>query len=191
MRSHLFAAPVALGLIAALAPAADPTPMSDVILARSALTAIDADPALRGVNLIVSVVDRSAVIGGPVASAEIGKRAETVVRGVTGIAEVKNHCFVQEKPDPLLKAVADRLAASPRPLLAELPGVVLPPRPAAISEATQRPNDAGFAVLTPPAPTLPVAGPVETVVVASRPPILDAQPGGFLGTPGSSGRQCQ
>src|SRR4051812_14780184 len=100
MRPHLFAA-AAVGLIAALAPAADPTRMSDVILARSALTAIDADPQLREVNLIVSVVDRVAVVGGPVASAEVGKRAETVVRGVSGIADVQNRCFVQEKPDPL------------------------------------------------------------------------------------------
>ena len=176
MRLHIFTAPLAVGLCAALvavAPAADF--VSDVVLARSALAAIDADPQLREVNLIVSVVDRVAVIGGPVSSADVSKRAETVVRGVSGIADVKNRCFVQDKPDPLLRAVADRLGVSRPPLLAELPGVVSPPRPATTSEA--RPPDNAYAALTPPAP-------VGTEVVVRRPANLSVEPaGGFLGVP--------
>lgn len=191
MRPHLLLAPALLTFASAAAPAAPPA-MTDVVLARSALAAIDADPALREVNLIVSIVDRAAVIGGPVPSVDIGKRAEAVVRGIAGITDVKNRCFVQDKPDPLLKAVADRIAAGPRPLTAELPPVASPVRPAATSDAAPRPADTGFAVLTPPAPVLPVAAPVvqaETVVVASRPPTLSAAPAtdaGFLGAPGSS-----
>lgn len=189
MRPHLLIAPALLTF--ASAALAAPPAMTDVVLARSALAAIDTDPALREVNLIVSVVDRVAVIGGPVGSVELGKRAEAVVRAIPGIADVKNRCFVQDKPDPLMKAVADRIATGPRPLVAELPPVVSPLRPAVTSEATPRRTDTAFAALTPPAPVLPVAAPVvpaETVVVASRPPVLSAAPtdGGFLGAPGSS-----
>jgi hypothetical protein len=188
MRPLLMIASFALTFSPALA-VATPPPMTDVVLARSALAAIDADAGVRGVNLIVSVVDRVAVIGGPVPSAEVGKRAEAVVRSISGITEVRNNCFVQEKPDPLVKAVADRLAAGPLPLVAELPAVVPQSRPAATTEAPARPTDAGFAALTAPPPVLPLAAPVaaaDKVVVASRPPILSTDPtDGFLGTPGS------
>ena len=191
MRLPLLLAPLALTLASAVAVASPPS-MTDVTLARSALAAIDADDRLRDINLVVSVVDRVAVIGGPVSSGEVGKRAEAVVRGIAGITDVKNRCFVQEKPDPLVKAVADRIAAGPRPMVAELPGVVTPQRPAATSEAAPRPGDTAFAALAPPPPVLPVAGPVEPaeqVVVVSRPPSPSpsAEPdAGFLGAPGSS-----
>ena len=83
--------------------------ISDVALARSVLAAIDADPVLKDVNLIVSIVDRAAVIGGPVVSEDVKKRVEQVVRGVAGVESVKNVCFVQTEPDPLLRAIAQRL----------------------------------------------------------------------------------
>ena len=115
---------------APVAPAAPakPVAVSDVALARAVLTAIDADPVLKDINLIVSVVDRSVVIGGPVATEEIKKRAETVVRGVNGIESVKNVCFVQPDPDPLLRAVTERMKPGAKPTgVAALPGVALPP----------------------------------------------------------------
>ncbi|QJW93419.1 BON domain-containing protein [Frigoriglobus tundricola] len=106
---------------------ANPIAMSDVALARSALAAIDADPDLKKVNLIVSIVDRGAVIGGPVATEQIRRRAEEVVRGVPGIKSVKNTCFVQAEPDPLLRAVANRMRPDTKPTdAATLPGVALP-----------------------------------------------------------------
>ena len=111
-----------------VAPPAKPVAISDVALARAVLAAIDADPVLKDVNLIVSVVDRSAVIGGPVGTEEIKKRAETVVRAVNGVESVKNVCFVQADPDPLLRAVTERLKPGAKPTgVAALPGVALPP----------------------------------------------------------------
>ena len=107
---------------------AKPVAISDVALARAVLAAIDADPVLKDVNLVVSVVDRGAVIGGPVGTEEIKKRAETVVRAVTGVASVKNVCFVQPDPDPLLRAVTERLKPGAKPTgVAALPGVAIPP----------------------------------------------------------------
>jgi hypothetical protein len=89
---------------------------------------MDADPVLKDVNIIVSVVDRSAVIGGPVSSEDVKKRVEEVVRSVRGIESVKNTCFVQADPDPLLRAVIERLRPGPKPTdLSTLPGVALAP----------------------------------------------------------------
>jgi hypothetical protein len=134
-----FAASLALAIwlawptppVGAADPAAGANPpkaptLSDVILARAALTALDAEPELRGVNLVVSVVDRVAVIGGPVATARQAQRAEEVLRAVPGIDSVKNTCFVTPVPDPLLKAVADRLGTTlpERPVMTDLPGVL-------------------------------------------------------------------
>ncbi|HSQ57380.1 MAG TPA: BON domain-containing protein, partial [Gemmata sp.] len=140
---------VAGGVVSAAigtAIAADPLPPSgtpttpsaavkDVALARSALAAIDAATDLKGVNLVVSVVDGIAVIGGPVASEKQSRRAEEVVRGVTGIVDVRNSCFVAAGPDPLLRSVAQRMGSTlpPRPTLYQVPGVLTnhltPPAP--------------------------------------------------------------
>src|SRR5262245_32998796 len=115
--------PVSGGVTAPASPASPAT--GDVVLARSALAALDADPDLKGVNLVVSVVDRVAVIGGPVATAKQAKRAEEIVRGVPGIADVRNTCFVSAGPDPLLRSIAERVSSlPPRPMMYELPGVL-------------------------------------------------------------------
>lgn len=180
------------GLFAfSIAPAADPGAMrapaiSDAVLARSALAALDADPLLRDVNLLVSVVDRVAVVGGPVAAPDLGKRAESIVRRVPGIVDVKNRCFVQDVPDPLLRAMSDRYpAASRRVQATDLPGVVASPKtgveeefaptlgenslaavePAEQSVVARRPMNPGASVLLPPV-GLP----------GVRPPIAPAAP---------------
>jgi hypothetical protein len=124
------AAPVPASVAPAPAPptAAKVTAISDVALARSVLAAFDADPVLKDVNLVVSVVDRSAVVGGPVGSEDVKKRVEAVVRGVTGVESVKNLCFVQAEPDLLMRAVAERLKPSAKSTApASLPGVALAP----------------------------------------------------------------
>lgn len=143
--------------LAGVAPAGDPIPapaaapgVSDVLLARSALAAIDADPELRGATLLVSVSDRVAVVGGSVANARQSKRAEEIVRAVPGIAEVRNTCFVSAGPDPLLRSVAEKLASSlpPRPVMFDLPGVLtgvvaaMPPTPVAGARVTSPPATA-------------------------------------------------
>jgi hypothetical protein len=102
--------------------------VSDVVLAQAALAAIDGDADLKGVNVLVSVVDRMAVIGGPVASNRQSQRVEQLVRAVPGIVDVRNTCFVALGPDPLLRSVAEKLGSSlpPRPTFVELPGVLTP-----------------------------------------------------------------
>jgi hypothetical protein len=151
------------GFLAISAPAADPSAapaVSDVVLARTALSAIDADPMVRDVNVLVSVVDRVAVVGGPVPSQEHGRRAESIIRRVPGIVEVKNRCFVQEPPDPLLRAMSARLPASPRRLLAsELPGVAASPRTGLVEEYSPALGENRLAAV----------GPTERSVVARRP----------------------
>jgi hypothetical protein len=109
------------------AHSADPSSLalSDVALARKALAAVDADPQLREANLVVSVVDRVAVLGGPVPNADASRRAESLVGQIPGIAAVKNRCFVQVEPGSLLRAIAEPLPPFPRrPFLTDLPGVL-------------------------------------------------------------------
>jgi hypothetical protein len=111
-----------------VAPAPRPVAIAEITLARTVLATLDADPVLKDVNLIVSVVDRSAVIGGPVTSEDVKKRAEAVVRGVPGIESVKNVCFVQTDADPLLRAMAERLKPGAQSdTTPPLPGVALAP----------------------------------------------------------------
>lgn len=103
--------------------------ISDVMLARAALAALDQVEELRGVHLVVSVVDGLAVIGGPVPSVRHSQRAEEVVRAVPGIRDVRNTCFVSSGPDPLLRAVADKNWREQRPAKADIPGVWGQPGP--------------------------------------------------------------
>lgn len=109
------------------------TALNDAKLTRSALSALDSDPKLRDIPLVVSVVDRQAVLGGVVPTVELSQRAEVIVRRATGV-EVKNRCLVQPRPDPLIQAVADRITPSsiPEPSK-DLPGIVIPPRMNSIS----------------------------------------------------------
>ncbi|HEX4612852.1 MAG TPA: BON domain-containing protein [Urbifossiella sp.] len=132
--------------------------VADVALARAALSVLDADQYLRDYNLVVSVVDRVAVVGGPVASAELKARAEDLVRRVPGVRAVRNGCFVQAGDEPLLRA----MAAASRPLPV-LPPVVIPVRPTAASAA---PSDELVAAAPRPEPA-PATG--ERSVVTRRP----------------------
>lgn len=154
------------------APVAKPVALADVSLARSVLEALDADPVLRDVRILVSVVDRGAVIGGPVISAEIKKRAEEVVRGVPGIESVKNTCFVEADPDPLLRAVAGQMKPGNKPTGAALPGVAVPPAAA----------DGFIPKMAPQPPTDLVAVAPHKTVVAQHPNVLGA-PVNVLGAP--------
>lgn len=137
--------------------AADGASTNDVALARAALAALDADPALKDFNLVVSVVDRVAVVGGPVGTTAQKDRAAELVRGVPGVRDVRNGCFVQAGSEPLLRS---NLSAS-RPLPV-LPPVVIPLRPSATTDAAP---PAGDLVAGPPAE--PLTG--ERSVVTRRP----------------------
>jgi hypothetical protein len=147
--------------------------VSNTALSRSVRLAIDADPELRGVNLVVSVVDGVAVIGGPVSSPSVAKRVEWVVRRVPDIKDVKNGCFVISGPDPLMTALAEKMGTAPptRPAMPELPGVLTGSQPPALS--------------FPPLPnaqnsSLVATAPNPNTVVAQKPSI---PAGGVLGAP--------
>jgi hypothetical protein len=165
-----------LGGLSAAGRSAEPAPpasaapgLSDVVLARAALSALDGEAELRGVNLVVSVVNGVAVIGGPVPSAAIAKRAERVVRAVEGMKEVRNACFVSTGPDPLLKAVADKSGSSlpPRPIPGELPGVLTSPAP-----VSPFPSNAAVAVRD-----------SSSTVVARKPALVNGDTINVLGAP--------
>lgn len=132
--------------------AADAAPIDDVALARAALAELDADPGLKDCNLVVSVVDRVAVVGGPVATTAQKDRAAELVRRVPGMREVRNGCFVQAGTEPLLRS--NLSAKRPPP---ELPPVVISLRPSATAEVAPPPAD------------LVAAAPVERSVVTRRP----------------------
>jgi hypothetical protein len=126
--TRLRAAAVALLLgVAALSVAAGPTATdADAHLAVRAKSALAADPQLAGLTLLVSVVDRIAVVGGPVPDAQYPARIEAVLRKLPGLADVKVSCWVPAGGvDPLTKMVGDRLKGD------SLPSVVVAPRPAA------------------------------------------------------------
>jgi len=158
-------------------PPAAPQPAvpADVLLARSVLSAIDDDPLLKNVSIIVSVVDRSAVIGGPVPSEEVKKRAEVVVRSVRGIESVKNTCFVQADSDAILHALAERLKLDAKVAdSTALPGVALAPT---------APD--GFLpplAALPPSDLLTAAKPTNTVV-AQKPALPVGPAVAILGAP--------
>lgn len=161
------------------APAADPAArtaspaISDVVLARSALSAIDADPALRDANLLVSVVDRVAVIGGPVPTLDHGKRAEAIVRRVNGIVEVKNRCFVQDVPDPLLRAMSARPAATKS---TELPGVVPSPKTGLVEEFSPALGSNSLAAVEPSEKSVVARRPANPGDSVLLPPVGNSRP---------------
>ena len=138
---------VSHGRTAAADPTADIAEMADVHLARAALAVLDADPTLRDFNLVVSVVDRVAVVGGPVATVELKDRAAELVRRVPGMRAVRNGCFVQTSPEPLLRS--NLSARRPLPVL---PPVVLPLRPGTTADAAPQPTGDLVAAAPPPGP---------------------------------------
>jgi hypothetical protein len=112
-----------LGNAALSVAAGPPSAAEDAQLAVRAKSALAADPQLAGLTLLVSVVDRIAVVGGPVPDAGYEARIDTVLRKLPGLTDVKVSCWVQTGvgTDPLTKLVGDRLKQ-------ELPPVIVAPR---------------------------------------------------------------
>lgn len=119
-RTFLLATLLAAGPL----PAADPfaAPDSDAVLTVKVRGALADDKELAGLNLLVSVADRVAVVGGAVPDRSLADRAEKAARTVKGLKEVKVECWVAAVEDPLPRLVGDRLkdpapAAPPKPKL--------------------------------------------------------------------------
>jgi hypothetical protein len=122
-------------LVAGTLTAADPfaAPESDAVLTVKVRGALAADKELAGLNLLVSVADRVAVVGGGVPDKELADRAEKAARSVKGLKEVKVECWVASVDDPLTKLVGDRLkepvpAAPPKPRLPPMLSLAPPER---------------------------------------------------------------
>ncbi len=121
LRFPLVVSLLATGPLAAADPFAAPD--SDAVLTVKVRGAIAADKELAGLNLLVSVADRVAVVGGGVPDQALADRVEKAGRSVKGLKEVKVECWVASVEDPLTKLVGDRLKepsvpAKPRPPLA-------------------------------------------------------------------------
>ena len=153
--------------------AADPfaAPESDAVLTVKVRGALAADPELAGLNLLVSVADRVAVVGGGVPDQELAGRIETATRSVKGLKEVKVECWLASVADPLTKLVGDRLKDPIAPAKPRLPPVLslAPPdrRPAGTVTAQRLPtgflldprpvSELPYPTIAPPAvPTTPI-----------------------------------
>ena len=106
----------------------DYTGESDELLAYKAKSAIATDRSLAGINLSVSVVDRVAVVGGPVPDQATADRVEAVLRIVPGLARVTVRCWVAPPDDPFGDRVSE-LVADPNSVASVVPPLVYPSRP--------------------------------------------------------------
>ncbi len=119
----------------------------DALLALKAKAAIAADRELCGLNLLVSVVDRSALVGGPVPDIAMESKIDAVVRRVPGLMSVTVKCYVPATEDPFAKLVGDRVSAPP----AAAPGSTLPPLIVAIPPERPTPSTSPSPVVAKPA----------------------------------------
>ena len=95
-------------------------PDADPMLAIQCRQKLAADPRFSGVALTVDVVNRVAIVGGPVPSAEVGPQVEVLLKNVPGLETVKLSCWVTAARDPLLDRIREKLRddtpAPPPPL---------------------------------------------------------------------------
>jgi hypothetical protein len=125
-----------------------------------AKAAIAADPLLKEVNPIISIVDRVAVVGGPVPSDAAAERIGEVLRRVPGLTDVRVSCWVETADDPLKRLVADRLGTTPPPhpvprSYAQEPATLPDPRPAAQVVAQRTTMGIGSLLMDPVSPRSP------------------------------------
>lgn len=152
---------IALGASVGVGQSPNQKPNDDVLQLR-VQSAIDNDPELRPrrLTVLVNVVDRVAVIGGPVPDADVIARLETVAKAVPGIASVKVSAWVPASltpDDPLSRKVAELMKPAPAKPIGEPPLLSIPP-------VAVRPAEPPQAKLTP-APT-------------AAPPAADPRPRG-------------
>jgi hypothetical protein len=133
---------LAVGVISFAAPArADELPIpqpahavagieSDGLLRKKVSDALAADPTLARVDLVVSIVDRVAVIFGQVPDQAHIERVNAVVGKVPGLTAVKVHCWAMAPAatDPFAERLAGQLKGDAKPLPpANTNGTPIPP----------------------------------------------------------------
>lgn len=136
--------------------AADPPflgPDADPMLAIKCRQKLAAHPRLAGLSVTVDVVNRVALVGGPVPSAETGPQIAALLNGVPGLETVKLSCWVAAACDPLLDRIGEKLRG-------ETPAPPAPPREPLTRDANG----------LPPLLLLPHAAPAEPRRDVSGPP---------------------
>lgn len=129
----------------------------DWVLTNQARRAVMKDDQLSSLNLGVSVRDRVATIWGTLPSAEVGKRAEEMLKKINGIASVVNECKIVPAANPVPQQVADAVkrlqgdegvdskppsppaATTGRQVVAKPAPEMLPPRPVHETHETRLP----------------------------------------------------
>ena len=96
---------------------------ADAILAVKVTGALAADPALAGLSLTVDVMNRVAVVGGPVPDADTLPKIRAALATVPGLAMVKVSGWVAAPADPLAHRVGELLRKPPTD-----PAAPVPPR---------------------------------------------------------------
>jgi hypothetical protein len=154
-RRFLF--PAIVGLTLGPAQAADP---NDVRLTLESRQSLNADEKLAALNLGVTVKSGVATLFGPVPSEELARRAESRVRVVNGLRNVRNELHIAPPLDPDLRELAKALEksearrpATPQPILTLDPAgsAMLPPK----AQHAQTPVSSLFSLAkADPAPTM-------------------------------------
>lgn len=171
---------------------------SDAILAVKVTAALAADPALAGLSLTVDVMNRVAIVGGPVPDLDTLPRIRAALAKVSGLAMAKVSGWVAAPADPLARRVGEILRqpltdpsvapaahhvpapTPPAPLSGGLPPLVLapspdrgPPDPGRVPPLTRRPDARSPATVTALKPRTPAAstapGPVDGWLLAPVP----------------------
>jgi len=159
---------LALGASVGVGQSPAPRPSDDVLQLR-VQSALDNDAELKPyrLTLLVNVVDRLAVIGGPVPNASLAPRLEQVAKGVPGITGVRVKVWVPASlvpDDPLSRKVAELMKPPPPAPIVPTPA---PPPPTPVPAAPFRTPAPVPVLVLPPAVVRPE--PVPKVVTAPDP----------------------
>lgn len=100
MRRWLLGLIAVAGLLAGTSVAAAPPDVEDVLLTIKVRAILDQDPELRDYNIGVQVVNRVAILFGPLPKLDLGLRAESRLRDLIELRDVRNQLdIVAPVPD--------------------------------------------------------------------------------------------
>jgi hypothetical protein len=148
-------------------PIAPREDVRDWVLSNQARRVLLKDEQIASFNVGLTVKDRVATIWGTLPSAEVGKRAEEMLKKINGIASVVNECKIVPPANPVPQQVADAVKR-----LQENDTVDGRPMPPPVATT-------GRQVVAKPAPEMLPPKPVNDPHEARLPP-LPAAPGAVL-----------
>ena len=142
----------------------------DWVLGIQARRILHKDEQIAALNVGVSVKDKVATIWGTLPSAEVGKRAEEILKKINGIASVVNECKIVPPPSVIPQQVADAVKRLQEGQPDEALALKSAPPPAATT---------GRQVVAKPAPEMLPPRPVNDPNEVRLPP-LSPSPGAVL-----------